>query len=123
MPRLALHDENAFAQITGTGDAALLTEIFYLGRHLRWDAAEDIGRATGDVAAERIVQLAQSGYQRIHDISTNLSQALVEYWTEERPLLAKPGHIAVFAQQVNQLNEDLAQIEQRIARLGNKSSC
>jgi len=42
LPRLALKDESAFAQIQTSGDAAMLAEIFYLSRNLRWDAAEDI---------------------------------------------------------------------------------
>ena len=87
LPRLALHDEKAHNEISSSGDAALLAEIFYLSRHLRWDAAEDLSRVTGDIAAERIVQLAKAGQQQVRDTARNLSQALAEYWTEERPLL------------------------------------
>jgi len=117
IPRLVLHDEAAFAQIAGSGDTALLAEIIYLGRHLRWDAAEDITRATGDIAAERIVRFAQSGHQQLRDNALNLSQALAEYWTEEFPLLVKPEHIAAFAHQIDKLYEDMERLEQRINQL------
>lgn len=117
LPRLALHDEKAHNEITSSGDAALLTEIFYLSRNLRWDAAEDLSRVTGDIAAERIVQLAKSGQQQLRDTALNLSQALAEYWTEERPLLAKPAHVATFIQQVDKLRDDVARLEQRINKL------
>ena len=117
LPRLALHDETAFAQIQTSGDAALLAEIFYLSRHLRWDAAEDISRVTGDIAAERIVQLTETGHRQILDSALNLAQAFAEYWTEERPLVAKSIHINSFVQQVDQLRDDVARLELRINRL------
>ena len=88
-------------------------------RHLRWDAAEDLSRVTGDIAAERIVQLAKASQQQVRDTVLNLSQALAEYWTEERPLLAKPAQVAAFMQQVDKLRDDMARLEQRINRLNN----
>lgn len=117
LPRLALRDEDAFKQVESSGDAALLTEIFFLARNLRWDAAEDLSRITGDIAAERIVQFAQAGQQQVRDTALNLSQALAEYWTEERPLLAKPQQISAFTQEVNGLRDEVEQLEQRIQQL------
>lgn len=119
LPRLALHDETAFTQIQSSGDAAFLAEIFYLSRHLRWDAAEDISRITGDIAAQRLVDIAESTYHQIRDSALNFSVALAEYWTEERPLLAKSTHIHSFVQQADALRDDVARLEQRIARLSN----
>ncbi len=117
LPRLALHDEKAHAEIHTEGDAGLLTEIFFLSRNLRWDVAEDLSRVTGDVAAERIVQTVQTKQQQLLDAAVNLSQAAAEYWTEERPLLAKPQQVAAFMQQVDTLRDDVARLEQRINRL------
>lgn len=117
LPRLALKDESAFAQILTSGDAALLSEIFYLSKNLRWDAAEDLSRVTGDIAAERIVHLAASAQQQVRDGARNLSEAFAEYWTEERPLVAKSTHINNFLQQVDALRDDVARLEQRINRL------
>lgn len=117
LPRLALQDEGAFSQVQTSGDPALLAEVFYLSRNLRWDAAEDISRVTGDMAAERIVQLAVAKQRQVRDTAVNLSQALAEYWTEERPMLAKPLQVTDFVQQVDRLRDDVARLEQRIARL------
>lgn len=119
LPRLALHDELAFSQVQSSGDAALLAEIFYLSRHLRWDVAEDISRVTGDIAAERLVHLAASGHQHMRDSALNLSQAFAEYWTEERPLVAKSVPVISFVRQVDALRDDVARLEQRINRLSN----
>ena len=114
LPRLALHDEKAHSEIVSTGDSALLSEIFYLSRHLRWDAAEDLSRLTGDIAAERITGFAKAAQQQVRDTALNLSQAMAEYWTEERPLLAKSVHVAAFVRQLDTLRDDVARLEQRI---------
>ena len=117
LPRLALHDELAHADIQSTGDAALLTEVFYLWRNLRWDAAEDLSAVTGDIAAERIVQAVSS--KQLFSSALNLAHATAEYFTEERPLIAKPRHINAFIAQVDGLRDDMARLEQRIVRLSN----
>ena len=119
LPRLALHDETAYTQIQTSGDASLLSEIFYLNRNLRWDVAADLSPITGDIAAERIVRLAATAQQQLRNSALNLSQAFAEYWTEERPLVAKSAHINQFVQQVDKLRDDVARLEQRINRLSN----
>ncbi|MDO8208726.1 MAG: hypothetical protein Q7T38_13035 [Gallionella sp.] len=115
LPRLALHDELAHAEIQSSGDAALLAEIFFLSRNLRWDAAEDLSHVTGDIAAERIVQTVQN--RPFGASAVNLAQAAAEYFTEEQPLIAKPQQINSFMQQVDTLRDDMARLEQRIKAL------
>lgn len=117
LPRLALHDEAAMQAVVSEGDTALLADVLYISRNLRWDVAEDLSHAVGDIAAERIVQFAHGSQQQVHGTARNLSQALAEYWTEERPLLAKPDQVARFIQNVDKLRDDVARLEQRINRL------
>ncbi|HET7832907.1 MAG TPA: ubiquinone biosynthesis protein, partial [Gallionella sp.] len=122
LPRLALQDEQAHAGVRSEGDAALLTEIFYLARNLRWDAAEDLSHVTGDIAAERIVQAAQTTRRHLHEAVLNLSQAAAEFWTEERPVLAKSQQIVSFVHEVDELRDRAARLEQRINLLAQPSS-
>lgn len=117
LPRLLAKDEAAHAQIVSTGNAALLSEIFYLWRNLRWDAAQDLSRFTGDIAAERIVQTLQNSHAQLKDAALNFSQAAVEYWTEERPLLVQPNKIDAFVAGVDTLRDDLARLALRVQRL------
>jgi len=117
LPRLALQDESALTLIENSGDAALIEEIFFLARNLRWDAAEDLSRFTGDVAAERIVQFAQDARLQVRNTAINLSQSLAEYWTEERPLVAKPQQVAAFAQGVTKLRDAIELLEKRVETL------
>lgn len=117
LPRLALQDEQAHAEIRSEGDAALLAELFYLARNLRWDAAEDLSRITGDIAAERIVQAVQAGEQQLRGTVLNLAQTAKKYRTAEQTLLIKPPQMAEFTRQVNTLRNDIMQLEQRIRHL------
>ena len=121
LPRLALQDEAALAQITYSGEGELVEEIFFLARNLRWDAAEDISRFTGDIAAERIVGLAKGVHQNVRDAALNLSQAAAEYWTEERPLIAKSVHLDEFGREVERLAEEVERLGQRINNLSHHS--
>jgi ubiquinone biosynthesis accessory factor UbiJ len=114
LPRLAMQDETAYKDIGSEGDTELLAEIFFLSRNLRWDAAEDLSLVTGDILAERIVE-------QNHGIGAsllNLAKATSEYLTEEEPLLAKPGQIHSYMQQVDTLRDDVARLQARIRRLG-----
>lgn len=121
LPRLALHDEKAHSEIHSEGDVALLTEIFFLWRNLRWDAADDLSHVTGDIVAERIVQSITNTERQLRDSALNLSQAAAEYLTEERPLLAKPQQVSTFMQQVDSLRDDVARLEQRVKRLSHQT--
>jgi len=122
LPRLAIRDEKAHAEIDKEGDAALLAEIFFLSRNLRWDAAEDLSRFTGDIASERIVETAKATSQQLCNSVMNFSQAATEYLVEERPLLAKPQHVSAFILQVDTLRDDIARFEHRIKRLSASQS-
>ena len=119
LPRLAMHDELAYKDIEGSGDTALLAEIFFLSRNLSWDAAEDLSAVTGDILAERIVQTIQN--RNIGASLLNLAQAASEYLTEEQPVLAKPPQIYSYMQQVDTLRDDIARLEQRIKRLSDST--
>ncbi|HEY5994821.1 MAG TPA: SCP2 sterol-binding domain-containing protein [Gallionellaceae bacterium] len=117
LPRLALQDESALELIGHSGDTALVEEIFFLVRNLRWDAADDLSRVTGDIAAERIVQFIEGTHRQVRGNALRLSQALAEYWTEERPLIATPRQIAAFSQGVVRLQDSIDALEQRINRI------
>ena len=117
LPRLALRDKMAQAEIRTEGDAALLAEIFSLAHSLRWDATKDLSRITGTAIAEHIAQTLQGARQQLHDSAANLPKAAATYCTENHPLLAKPQDIAAFTRQVGKLHDDLTRLEQRISQL------
>lgn len=117
LPRLALHDESALALLDVSGEAALAEEILFLARNVRWDAAEDLSRFTGDIAAERLVQLAEAATEQVRQVAASLSGALAEYLTEESPLVAKPRQIDAFAEGVAELRASIEALERRIEQV------
>jgi len=117
LPRLALADETALDSVVRSGDASLIEEIFFLARNLRWDASEDLSHVTGDIAAERIVGAAHDLHQQAHQGVLNLAQALTEYLTEERPVVASSHQLVRFASDVSRLDSAIMSLEQRLQAL------
>lgn len=117
LPRLAAREVTAESEVVCEGEDSLLAEIFYLSRNLRWDAAEDLSKVTGDVAAERIVQLIRTSHRQFFEGITNVAEAVSEYLTEERTTLASRHSIAAFLTQVDTLREDFSRLEQRVGKI------
>lgn len=100
-----------------TGDAAFLDEITYLASHLTWDFEEDLSHLFGDPVAHR---LATSGKKLLGWPGAALSGiagALTEYWTEERPLLARAEDVRRFLREVALLNTEVETLEKRLEKL------
>jgi len=117
IPRLSLREESAYSEIRHEGDSALFAEVVALIRELRWDITEDLSHVTGDIAAERIAQTILGTHHQLRDAAVNFSEAAAEYWTEERPLLVKPGQITEFGNAVESLRDEVIKLEQRLNHL------
>lgn len=118
LPLVIAHDENALKEVEIEGSAELASTVQYLSRHLVWDLEEDLSRFFGDIVAHRLVSggRALAAWQR--DAATRLAENLVEYWTEEQPLLARPADVEKFCREVDALREETERLEKRIERLG-----
>lgn len=118
-PLLALQGNDAAmraARLEGSADFA--EALGFVIRNLRWDAEEDLSQLVGDIAAHRLVGTAQKliGWQQ--KAARNLAENLVEYFTEEQPLIARRLAIADFATEIDRLRDDVARLEKRVQRLG-----
>ena len=71
----------------------------------------------GDIIARRLASSGRAlgAWQR--DAALRLAENLVEYWTEEQPLLARPADVENFCRSVDSLRDDVARIERRIEHL------
>ena len=116
-PLVLARDEAALKEIEVEGSAELASAVQYLFRHVAWDIEEDLSRFFGDIVAHRLVSggKAFAAWQR--DAATRLAENLVEYWTEEQPLLARPADVEKFCREVDTLRDDAARLEKRIERL------
>lgn len=117
LPRLLARDEDAYREIEISGDRMLAAEILDIAKNLRWEVEQDLSQVMGDILAHRVVQTGNSVVQWHTETARNLSQALMEYWTEEQPLLAKPTQVREFIGAVSALQNDIAQLEKRIKAL------
>jgi len=100
-----------------SGSAELADALGFVLRNLRWDFEDDLSKVVGDIAAHRVTGLLNAFGTWQHQAATNLAENLVEYFTEEQPMLAKPAEVADFTASVDGLRDDLARLEKRVARL------
>ena len=117
LPFLFARDETARKQVEIEGSADLASTVDYLFRNLTWDVEEDLSKVFGDIVAHRLAAggRAFAAWQR--EAALRLAENLVEYWTEERPLLARPADVESFCGDVDTLRDDLARLEKRIEQL------
>jgi len=117
MPLLLARDETARKRVQIEGSADLAGAVDYLFGHLSWDLEEDLSGVFGDIVAHRLASggKALAAWQR--DAALRLAENLVEYWTEEQPLLARPADVEHFCRSVDTLRDDIARIEKRIEQL------
>lgn len=117
LPLVLARDESALKEVAIEGSAELANAVQYLSRHLVWDIEEDLSWFFGDIVAHRLVSggKAFAAWQR--DAGTRLAENLVEYWTEEQPLLARPADVEKFRRDVDALRDDAARLEKRVEGL------
>ena len=115
--RIAAGDEAAQQEVLVEGDSGLAQTVFALARNLRWDAEDDLSRVFGDVLAHRMAQAGRGFARWQAEAALNLARAFSEYWTEERPLIARSPDVAQFVAEVDRLRDDVERLEKRIERL------
>lgn len=105
------------ADIRISGNADFADTLGFVFRQLRWDGEEALARLIGDIAAHRVVMTAQNiiGWQR--QATRNAVENLVEYYSEEHPLLVKHHALEELAGANAALRDDLARLEKRLSRL------
>jgi len=111
-------EEQLLRAIHVEGNARLASEVMFLFRHLRWDAEEELARILGDAAAHRVAGMVRGAFAWHADAGQRIAEALVEYATEERPLLIRRGELEERAALLAQLRDGLERLEKRIDRLG-----
>ena len=100
------------------GSAEFAEALGFVIRNLSWDVEEDLSRFVGDIAAHRFVDGAKqfAGWQK--QAAQNFAGNVVEYLTEEQPVIARRVAIADFSSDIDRLRDDVARLEKRLQRLG-----
>ncbi len=115
---LARGEEHLMRAVDIVGNAQLATEILALMRYLRWDLEEDLSRVFGDAVAHRVVGTLRDLAAWQKDAVQRLADNVMEYAIEERRMVVTRTEFEAHAAGVAKLRDDLARLEQRMARLG-----
>ncbi|MBA3756954.1 MAG: hypothetical protein H0X02_12335 [Nitrosomonas sp.] len=101
------------------GNKSFADELINIGRQINLSMIfeQDLSKAIGDIPAHRITNAGEHLIQWQAENLDRMSQALVEYWTEENVLLTKTAVINQFTQEVKNLQQNTEQLEQRLNRL------
>ena len=116
MLRLAARDASGWNDIAVEGDAQFAAALNGIVRNLRWDIEEDLSHVFGDIGAHRMVETGRKLDLWVRQGADNVARSFTEYWTEERPLLARRADVEQFNRDVDALRDDLARLEKRIDR-------
>ena len=100
-----------------SGESELAEELRYLRRHLRLDIEEELSRLVGDVAAHRIGLMVRALLDWPRDSARRLAESAADFAVDERRALVRRGELQQIAADLARLDEALAALEQRIARL------
>jgi ubiquinone biosynthesis protein UbiJ len=114
-PVLALQGVEAVvreAHVNGPADFA--DALGFVLRNLKWDAEEDLSKLVGDMAAHRLIGLAQGIAQWQRNAATHAAENVVEYLREEKAVLPHKDDLALWSAEVSRLQADLARLETRV---------
>ncbi|WP_265945262.1 ubiquinone biosynthesis accessory factor UbiJ [Dechloromonas sp. A34] len=117
-PARFLIDRNSlFSSVKIAGAVDIAESLAFVFRHLRWDAEADLANLVGDIPARRLALFAARVGSQAQESARRLIDNMAEYAIEDSTLLAAKRDVVSFGKAVDQLREDLAHLEKRIARL------
>lgn len=120
LPLIAQNRERAFSYVRIEGDAEFANTMSQLSKGLRWEAAHDLERLFGPLAANRIAGGAKGAFDTVATTGRRLAENVAEYLLEERPVLVRPALVDEFADSVTRLRDDAERLDKRIAKLEQK---
>ncbi|MDH5480139.1 MAG: hypothetical protein OEX11_05200 [Nitrosomonas sp.] len=122
LPGLLAHDECAYASIEKDGDIKFAEDLIDICKNINLNVEQDLSKIIGDIPAHRLTQAGEHTIQWHANSIHNLSEALIEYWLEEQPMLTKSTHINNYIQKVKKIKDDVDQLDKRIQHLNQKVS-
>ena len=122
VPFILLHHPAMLNDIEITGSPELVQVIRLLFSELEWDFEEDLSRVFGDIAAHRMATIGREFFSWQREAGLRLAHNFAEYWTEERPLIARRDDLARFSGEVDTLRDDVERLGKRLDHLQQRQS-
>lgn len=97
-----------------SGDTALAQALAYVAQNINWDFEEDLSKVVGDIAAHRISSTFRDVGAWAKQSADSFLMMSKDFWTEERPTIAKRPDLEKFVVEVDELRDAVARLEKRL---------
>ena len=115
--RLPAQGKGALRDLRTEGDADLLSAFNDAFQQIDLDAEAELSRLFGPIAGMRMAEAGRAFGGWLQQAAEDTAKAFAEYAVEESPMLASRVDIERFNREVDQLRDDTARLEARLARL------
>ena len=105
---------SALNDATISGDTALAQTLAYIAQNLNWDFEEDLSKVVGDMAAFRIGSSLRNIRSWAKQSAGSFLTMSKDFWTEERPTIAKRADLEKFVSDVDELRDAVERLEKRL---------
>jgi len=120
LPLLLQNRERAFSYVKIEGDAEFANALSQLSQSLRWDAAHDLEKVVGPIAASRMVTGAASLLEAAKKGQRKLAENVAEFFLDEQPMLVRPALVEELGGAVARLRDDVERANKRLEKLEQK---
>jgi ubiquinone biosynthesis protein UbiJ len=115
--RLPAQGKAALRELRTEGDAELLSAFNDAIQQLDLDAEAELSRLFGPIAGFRLAEAGRALTGWMQQALDDTARTFAEYAVEESPMLASKIDLARFNREVDQLRDDAARLEARLAQL------
>lgn len=99
------------------GDQQLGMAVLPLLQHLRYDWRDDLARLCGDMAGGALANQLDQCLTDVKAVKDNIKTQIMDYVAEEDAAVLGRNAFIHFRQQISQLRDDEARLNQRLTRL------
>lgn len=116
--RMLLDRSSLFSAVRLDGAADIAETLAFVFRNLRWDAEGDLAKLIGDIPAYRLGLVGRSIASGVAAAFRKVADNIAEYALEDSQMLVPPRDLSAFSRDLLTLQNELAKLEQRVARIG-----
>ncbi len=117
LARLPVEGKAALRNLRTEGDAELLSAFNDAFQQLDLDAEAELSRLFGPIVGLRLAEAGRAFTGWMAQAAEDTARTFTEYAVEEAAMLASRVDVARFVREVDQLRDDTARLEARLARL------
>lgn len=121
--RMLTSQDTKIGNIEIIGDVLLAQSLLSMFKHIDIDWEEYLSQFVGDINAHKMGNLVRAIDQCSDSVTQTMGVNCREYLYYEKNILPNPRELEDFYRAVDELNNDVERLQQRIQRLGLNNSC